>query len=110
MSALPHETPPRAYASPYRVEAHEGPQTLAEMRAALAVADPSGAELVAFNARYDAARFGTEQAAVLSDARRVLALRTRPEVHAAIAASLAGDEAVPVAELWEYLERRDAAE
>ncbi|MCY0961799.1 hypothetical protein [Streptomyces sp. H27-H5] len=108
MSALPHETPPRAYADPYRVEEWEGPQTLAALRAELAVVDP--AELVAFNARLDAARF-TEQAAVISDARRLIALRTRPEVLAAIAASLAGtSEAAPVEELYAHLESRGAAE
>ncbi|MFD8146119.1 hypothetical protein [Streptomyces sp. NPDC059708] len=107
MSALPHETPPRAYANPYRVEAHEGPQTLAALRAELAVLDP--AELVAFNARLDAARFGAEVTAVISDARRLIALRTRPEVLAAIAASLAGtSETAPVAALYTHLERRDA--
>ncbi|WP_438297876.1 hypothetical protein [Streptomyces sp. HUAS TT7] len=111
MSALPHEPAPRPYADPHRVEAHEGPQTLAELRAALAVADPTGTELVKFNAKYDTAVFGSAQAAVLSDARRVLALRTRPEVQAAIAASLAGAErSAPVGDLWAYLERRDAAE
>ncbi|MFJ8166550.1 hypothetical protein ACIRBY_37300 [Streptomyces sp. NPDC096136] len=109
MSALPHETPPRAYASPYRVEAHEGPQTLAALRAELAVVDP--AELVAFNARLDTARFGAEQESVISDARRLIALRTRPEVLAAIAASLAGtSETAPVEELFAHLESRGAAE
>ncbi|MGW2793620.1 hypothetical protein ACWC9H_27325 [Streptomyces sp. NPDC001251] len=110
MSALPHEQTPRAYADPHRVEAHEGPQTPAEMRAALAVADPTGTELARFSARFEAARFGVEQAAVLSDARRTLALRTRPEVHAATAAALAGEESAPAADLWAWLARRDAAE
>ena len=89
MSALPHETPTPAYASPYRIEAHEGPQTLAELRAALAVIDP--AELVAFNAKLDAATFGREHAAVITEARHLIALRTRPEVQDAIRASLAGE-------------------
>ncbi|WP_030422852.1 hypothetical protein [Streptomyces sp. NRRL F-5065] len=107
MSALPHETPPRAYADPYRVEEWEGPQTLAELRAELALLGP--AEVVAFNAKLDAARFGEAQAAVISDARRLLALRTRPEVQAAIAASLAGETpTAPVADLYVYLESRDA--
>ncbi|MFC9298506.1 hypothetical protein ACFTWH_27865 [Streptomyces sp. NPDC057011] len=109
MSAMPHETPSRAYASPYRVEEWEGPQTLAALRAELAVVD--AAELVAFNAKLDAARFGTEQAAVISDARRLIAIRTRPEIQAAIAASLAGtSDAAPVEELYAYLESRGAAE
>ncbi|MGW1767172.1 hypothetical protein ACWCQL_24275 [Streptomyces sp. NPDC002073] len=109
MSALPHETPIRAYANPYRVELTEGPQTLAALRAELAVLDPT--ELVAFNAKLDAANFGAEQAAVISDARRLIALRTRPEVHAAIAASLAGtSDAAPVENLSAYLESRGAAE
>ncbi|KOV17256.1 hypothetical protein ADK91_02880 [Streptomyces sp. XY511] len=109
MSALPHETSPRAYANPYRVEEWEGPQTLAALRADLAMVDP--AELVAFNARLDAARFGAEQATVIADARRLIALRTRPEVLAAIAASLAGtSETAPVKELYAHLESRGGAE
>ncbi|MFE9484522.1 hypothetical protein ACFYNM_38820 [Streptomyces spororaveus] len=109
MSALPHDTPPRAYASPYRVEAHEGPQTLAALRAELAVVD--AAELVAFNAKLDAAKFGEEQSSVIADARRLIALRTRPEIQAAIAASLAGEtDPAPVAELYTYLNRQGAAE
>lgn len=109
MSALPHETSPRAYADPHRVEAHEGPQTPAEMRAALAVADPTGNELVLFNARFEAARFGAEQEAVLSDARRTLALRTRPEVHAAIQISLSGEKTAPATDLWTFLESQDTS-
>ncbi|MFI8966537.1 hypothetical protein ACIGO8_31000 [Streptomyces sp. NPDC053493] len=88
MSALPQNSVP-AYADPYRIEAGEGPQTLAELRAALAVVDP--AELVAFNARLDAARFGREHEAVILEARHLVALRTRPEVRDAIRASLAGE-------------------
>ncbi|MER7049906.1 hypothetical protein [Streptomyces jumonjinensis] len=108
MSALPHETPPRAYADPYRIEEWEGPQTLAELRAELALL--GAAEVVAFNARLDAAKFGTAQAEVIADARRTLALRTRPEVRAAIAASLAGEtETAPVADLYAYLETQGPA-
>ncbi|WP_329151218.1 hypothetical protein OG275_38270 (plasmid) [Streptomyces niveus] len=108
MTAMPNETQrAQAYANAYRVEEWEGPQSLAEMRAALAVLDP--AELAAFNARHDVARFGLEAERVISDARRTLALRTRPEVLAAIAASLAGETTTaPVAELDAYLERRDS--
>ncbi|MFE9406814.1 hypothetical protein ACFYNY_34465 [Streptomyces sp. NPDC006530] len=79
------------------------------MRAALAVADPTGTELALFSARFEAARFGIEQDRVLSDARRFLALRTRPEVQAAIQSALTGEETTPVDELWAWLERRDAA-
>ncbi|WP_274565108.1 hypothetical protein [Streptomyces spiramyceticus] len=106
MRAMPHEPPARAYADPHRVEEWEGPQTLAELRAELALLGP--AEVVAFNARLDAARFGPAQAAVISDARRLLALRTRPEVQAAIAASLAGETVTaPVADLYAYVESRE---
>ncbi|MHC3394688.1 hypothetical protein ACLQ2E_35305 [Streptomyces lavendulocolor] len=106
MSALPHETPPRAYANPYRLEAWEGPQTLAELRAELALLSP--AEVVAFNARLDAAQFGAAQEAVISDARRLIALRTRPEIQAAVAASLAGETTTaPVADLYAFLESQE---
>ncbi len=111
MSALPHEPAPRPYADPHRVEAHEGPQTPAAMRAALAVADPTGTQLTLFNARFETARFGIEQERVLSDARRTLALRTRPEVQAAIETAITGSEpAAPAADMWAWLERRDAAQ
>ncbi|MEU5959229.1 hypothetical protein [Streptomyces sp. NPDC047525] len=108
MSALPHEPSPRqAYADPHRLEAHEGPQTLAELRAALAVIDPVA--LTAFNARLDDARFGREQAEVLAEARRTVA-HTRPEVLTAIAASLDGSaETRPVAELWAHLDGRGSS-
>ncbi|WP_409239967.1 hypothetical protein [Streptomyces sp. PA5.6] len=108
MSALPHEPSPQAYADAHRLEAHEGPQTLAELRAALAVVDPIA--LAAFNARFEAARFGREQADVLAAARRTVALATRPEVAAAVAASLAGtSQTRPADELWAYLDERDGA-
>jgi hypothetical protein len=108
MSALPHETPARAYDNPHRIEQAEGPQTLGELRAALAGISP--AELVAFNARLDAARFGDAQAAVISEARHLVALRTRPEVKAAIAASLAGEsQPAPVSDLYAFLSERDSA-
>ncbi|MET9162064.1 hypothetical protein ABZX56_30450 [Streptomyces parvulus] len=106
MSALPHEpTPPTGYASASRLEAHEGPQTLAELRAALAVLDP--ATLAAFNAEHDAARFGEAQASVVTKYRQLLALRTRPEVTAAVTASLDGtDRPRPVEDLWAFLDSR----
>ncbi|MFF7178252.1 hypothetical protein [Streptomyces sp. NPDC008121] len=104
MSALPHQTPSPAYASPYRIEAHEGPQTLAELRAALALID--SAELTAFNARLDAARFGREQTAVITEARHLVALRTRPEVPTAVRASLAGEtDLMHVDDLWAELDK-----
>ncbi|MEU9703858.1 hypothetical protein [Streptomyces sp. NPDC047981] len=104
MGALPHKTPTPAYASPYRIEAHEGPQTLAELRAALAVINP--AELVAFNAKLDAATFGFEQATVITEARHLVALRTRPEVQDAIRASLAGEtDLMSTDDLWAELDK-----
>lgn len=106
MSALPYEPTP-AYTNPHRLEAHEGPQTLAELRAALAVIDP--ATLAAFNAELDAARFA-EQTTIITKYRHVLVLRTRPEVAAAVSASLDGtDDPRPVADLWTYLSRQDGA-
>ncbi|MYV63569.1 hypothetical protein GTW37_34770 [Streptomyces sp. SID4931] len=108
MSALPHETPPRTYSDPHRIEPADGPQTLAELRAALAVIDP--AELLAFNARLDAARFGVDQAQVIAEARHLVALRTRPEVAAAVADSLVGrTDPRPVDELWTFLDGRGSA-
>lgn len=110
MSALPHPETPQAYSSPYRLEADEGPQTPAELRAALAVIDP--AELSAFNARYDAERFGGKaQARVVTEYRHLVALRSRPEVQAAIAASLAGTSgAVPLESLRSTADVEDGAE
>ncbi|MEV6654908.1 hypothetical protein [Streptomyces sp. NPDC051219] len=108
MSAQPHESPVAAYADPHRLEAGEGPQTLAELRAALAVIDPT--ELTAFNARLDAARFGAEQAAIIAEARHLVALRTRTEVQAAITAMITGTtEVAPVADLYAYLEGKGSA-
>ncbi|MEV0012727.1 hypothetical protein [Streptomyces sp. NPDC047973] len=107
MSAQPHQQHP-PYADPHRVMPGDGPQTLAELRAALALIDP--AELVAFNARLDAARFGVDQEQVIAEARHLVALRTRPEVAAAIADSLGGrTETRPAADLLAYLEEQGAA-
>ncbi|MFF4290988.1 hypothetical protein ACFY0R_37695 [Streptomyces sp. NPDC001633] len=89
MSALPAEPPPH---SPYRLEAAEGPQTLADLRAALAADAP--ADLTAFDARLAAARLD-EIPNVIAEYRHVWALR-RPEVAAAIAASLAGEVALTI--------------
>lgn len=107
MSALPHEPAPRAYADPYRLETHEGPQTLAELRGALALADPTA--LIAFNAEIEAAAFA-RQAEIITRYRHLVALRTRPEVTAAIQASLDGtDQARPVEDLWAHLGHEGAA-
>jgi hypothetical protein len=83
MSALPHEPP---YQSA-RLAPTDGPQTLAELRAALASTAP--ADLVTFDARLAGAQLA-EVPAVIGEYRAVLALRTRPEVAAAVAASMAG--------------------
>lgn len=108
MSALPHEHSPAEYADAHRLEAHEGPQTLAELRAALAVISPT--TLAAFNAELDAARFGTAQDEVISRYRRTVAFATRPEVAAAVAASLDGTaDTRPVEELWRHLDGRGSA-
>ncbi|MFJ5547490.1 hypothetical protein [Streptomyces sp. NPDC093225] len=89
MSALPHESPTRPWADPYRLAAAEGPQTIADLRAALAVVSPP--DLVAFDARLGAARLD-EVPLVLTEYRHVWALRTRPEVADAIGAALEGSE------------------
>lgn len=117
MSPLPRHTPSASaagpgagavYASPYRLEDHEGPQTLAELRAALADIDPS--ELTAFDARLEAARFGDGHRAVITQARQLVAIRTRPEVREAIRASLAGEtELMTVEDLFAELDKGGAA-
>lgn len=108
MSALPHERSTADY-DPYRLEAHEGPQTPTELRAALAVISPSA--VAAFNAEFDAAPFGSEaQAEVVAKYRRTVAFATRPEVTAAISASLDGTAEVrPVEELWTHLDSQGSA-
>lgn len=109
MSALPHEHGTADYANPYRLEAHEGPQTPNELRAALAVLDP--ALVVAFNAEHGNAAFNSTAAAeVIARYRHIHAARTRPEVTAAVQASLDGtDQARPVEELWAFLDARGGA-
>jgi hypothetical protein len=107
MSALPHEPAPTAYADPYRLETHEGPHTLAELRAALAVLDPTA--LVAFNARLDSAKFGEDQA-VITEYRYLIALRTRPKGAAAVEDALNGTEPTrPVSELRAHLDAQGPA-
>jgi hypothetical protein len=86
MSALPAEPPPH---NPYRLAADEGPQTLAELRAALAQVAP--ADLAAFDARLAATRLD-QVPEVISEYRHVWAIRTRPEITAAIEASTRGEQ------------------
>ncbi|MER7759775.1 hypothetical protein [Streptomyces sp. NPDC097619] len=89
MSALSPGTSAAPYADPYRIRAEEGPQTLADLRAALALVSPL--DLAAFEARLHGARLGAVPA-VLTEYRHVLALRSSPEVAAAIADALDGTE------------------
>jgi hypothetical protein len=76
--------------SPYRIEPDEGPQTIGELRAALAAVDP--AELAAFSARLDAVRT-TDPAALnevrdlITEYRHALVMRTHPEIQDAIRAT-----------------------
>ncbi|MFD0370468.1 hypothetical protein [Streptomyces sp. NPDC059071] len=107
MSASPPHEPGSADVSPYRITAGQGPQTLAELRAELAGIDP--VELAAFDARLGAARFGREHEAVITEARHLVALRTRPEVRQAIRASLAGEtELMTVEDLFAELDKGTA--
>ncbi|WP_189322769.1 hypothetical protein [Streptomyces flaveus] len=113
MSALPHEPGPQA-ADPHRLEHAEGPQTLAELRTALAVISPE--VLTAFNARLDAATFGEEHAEVIAKARRTVAFSNRAEVSAPEVASTDGtggaggtDGARPTEDPWAHLDVRDNA-
>ncbi|WP_151480548.1 hypothetical protein [Streptomyces albicerus] len=108
MSALPHEPSPQASSDPHLLEHAEGPQTLAELRAALAVISPEA--LTAFNARLDSATFGEDLTEVIAKARRTVAFSNRAEVAADEAASM--DEtagAQPVEDLWAHLDVRDSA-
>ncbi|MFF3404326.1 hypothetical protein ACFYW6_38590 [Streptomyces sp. NPDC002659] len=60
--------------------------------------------------RLDAAAFGDAQAAVTSEARHLVALRTLPEVKAAIAASFVGQsQPEPVADLYAFLGDKGSA-
>ncbi|MCZ7430150.1 hypothetical protein [Streptomyces sp. WMMC1477] len=81
-------TPPTR--SPYRIEPDEGPQTIGELKAALAATDP--AELAAFTARLDAVRTTdpaalNEVRALFTEYRHVWVLRTHPEIQEAIRAA-----------------------
>jgi hypothetical protein len=94
MSALPsHEAP--AY-SPLRLEAEQGPQTIAELRAQLTAVSPADREQ--FEADLNAARLD-QVPAVITEYRHVWALRTRPEVQEAITASLAGTDTLVTLDL-----------
>jgi hypothetical protein len=86
MSALPHEPPTGGY-NPYRLGADEGPQTIAELRAQLTAVSPADREQ--FDVDLAAARLD-QVPGVITEYRHVWALRTRPEVGAAIEAELAG--------------------
>ncbi|NGN63167.1 hypothetical protein G5C51_04495 [Streptomyces sp. A7024] len=82
-------TPPTR--SPYRIEPDEGPQTIGELKAALAAIDP--AELAAFTARLDAVRTTDASSldairALITEYRHVWVLRTHPDIQAAINASV----------------------
>jgi hypothetical protein len=87
MSAVPHEPPTRGGYNPFRLEADEGPQTIAELRSQLSVVSPADRET--FDVDLAAARLD-QVPAVITEYRHVWALRTRPEVAAAIEAELAG--------------------
>lgn len=95
MSALPYDPLP---SSPYRLGADQGPQTVRELRAALAAVSP--ADLVRFNEALDTARLDTI-ADVITEYRHVWALRTRPEAARAVADSLNGStDLTPAAEVF----------
>jgi hypothetical protein len=94
MSALPaHEAPQY---SPLRLAAEQGPQTIAELRAQLTAVSPADREQ--FEADLNAARLD-QVPAVITEYRHVWALRTRPEVQDAIAASLADTDATVMLDL-----------
>ncbi|MFC5722771.1 hypothetical protein ACFP1Z_21615 [Streptomyces gamaensis] len=84
MSAQPAEAYPTR--SPYRVEADEGPQTIAELKAALA---PWPEQLMAFTARLDTAPFG-QLRDLIAEYRMVWLSLVHPVVRAAAAASADG--------------------
>ncbi|MEU7230007.1 hypothetical protein [Streptomyces chrestomyceticus] len=106
MSALAHESPPPY--DPYHLRPDEGPQTVPQLRAALAALDP--AALSEFNAAYEGARLGCADA-IVSEYRHVWALRARAEVTAAVAASLAGHpgELIDAADIMARYPADDAA-
>ncbi|MGI5192399.1 hypothetical protein ACQEVY_01875 [Streptomyces sp. CA-288835] len=107
MSALPHEPSPQADSDPQRLEHAEGPQTLGELRAALAVISPG--VLTAFNARLDAATFGEEHAEVIAKARRTVAFSNRTEVTPLADPIDETPAAQPAEDPWAHLDVRDSS-
>ncbi|MFC8194514.1 hypothetical protein ACFUTV_03880 [Streptomyces sp. NPDC057298] len=108
MSALPHEPSPETSSDPYGFESVEGPQTLAELRAALETISPE--VVTAFNARLDAATFGADHVEVIAKARRAVAFQERARAAAAEAAAqeaAAGAQAVD--DPWAALDVRDSS-
>ncbi|WP_069874792.1 hypothetical protein [Streptomyces malaysiensis] len=82
MSAAPAERP-----DPYRTQAHAGPRTITQLRAALAAASPVDRE--EFEAELGELDLDDleEYAALVRKWRHRLVMRTRPEILAAVAAS-----------------------
>ncbi|MEU9187319.1 hypothetical protein AB0D14_22810 [Streptomyces sp. NPDC048484] len=108
MSALPHEPSPETSSDPFAFEFADGPQTLAELRAALEVINPE--VLTAFNARLDAATFGWDHDEVIAKARRAVAFSKRAQAAAAEAA--AQEEAAGAQQVddpWAHLDVRDSS-
>ncbi|MEV8476195.1 hypothetical protein [Streptomyces sp. NPDC051173] len=92
MSAQPAEAP-YPTRSPYRMELDEGPQSVAELRAALATV--STADLTAFDARLGAIRTtdpaGLDEArALFAEYRAVWLSQVHPVIRAAVADSADG--------------------
>ncbi|MFJ9427893.1 hypothetical protein [Streptomyces sp. NPDC101249] len=82
MSAAPAERP-----DPYRTQAHAGPRTVTQLRAALTAA--SAADREEFEAQLGELDLDDpeEYAALVRAWRHRLVMRTRPEILAAVAAS-----------------------
>ncbi|WP_331720083.1 hypothetical protein OG762_51545 (plasmid) [Streptomyces sp. NBC_01136] len=82
MTAAPAETP-----NPYRTQAHAGPRTVTQLRAALAAASPSDRE--EFDQELGELDLDDldEYGALVRKWRHRLVMRTRPEILAAVAAS-----------------------
>ncbi|MFI1413260.1 hypothetical protein ACH4Y0_25570 [Streptomyces sp. NPDC020707] len=107
MSALPHEPSSEASSDPYEFEFAQGPQTLAELRTALAEISPE--LLTAFNARLDAATFGWDHDEVIAKARRTVAFKKRAaEAAAEAAAQEEAAGAQRVDDPWAHLDVRDS--
>ncbi|WP_221356311.1 hypothetical protein [Streptomyces beigongshangae] len=106
MSALPHEPSTEASSDPYAFEFADGPQTLAELRAALAEINPE--VLTAFDARLDAATFGWDHDEVIAKARRAVAFSKRARAAAEAAAREEAAGAQRVDDPWAHLDVRDS--